>query len=102
VEVREELPGDRFADEIQRHFQGIELSPEHQFLQPRRRQFVPATANSRFENNSDGFLEKVEKDCKKSAAEFQIHYEGCPYKHEVQEIPANVKKVLADEHVREV
>lgn len=44
-------------------------------------------------------MEKVEKDCTKSVDDFSKHYEGCPYAHTLQEVPDEVKDVLASQTV---
>ncbi len=39
-------------------------------------------------------MEKVHKECLASQAEFDQHYEGCPYAHQPTEVPEDVKAVL--------
>lgn len=44
-------------------------------------------------------MEKVEKDCTRSSEEFSKHYDGCPYAHQLQDVPEDVKTVLSATNV---
>ena len=55
--------------------------------------------SSRFDTNVDIYIEKVAKDCVKSVADFNTHYEGCPYAHKPAEVPEDVRDILANQHV---
>ena len=44
-------------------------------------------------------MEKVEKDCTRSSEEFSTHYDGCPYAHQLQDVPEDVKTVLSATNV---
>ena len=49
-----------------------------------------------FDDNSEEFFNRVQDDCERSSAEFDNHYDACPYKHKRQEVPDDVMKLLKD------
>lgn len=52
-----------------------------------------------FDTNPDAFLEKAARDAARSAEEFDSHYEACPYRHTVRQLPEAVRAVLDSQHL---